>query len=195
MNRAAFLDRDGVINRKAPEGQYVIRWEDLQFLPGVPEAIGLLTGAGYYVFVVSNQRCVANGLLTVAELESIHRRMCEELAAAGATITKVYYCPHEKQPPCTCRKPAPGMLFAAAQTYKLDLTSSWMIGDSEIDVEAGRNAGCRTVQILSGDEAQNGTADVSASSLLDAVHQLLGDRTMTNGQTSPQTRKPLRELW
>jgi D-glycero-D-manno-heptose 1,7-bisphosphate phosphatase len=87
------------------------------------------------------------------------------------------------------------MLFAAAQTYKLDLTSSWMIGDSEIDVEAGRNAGCRTVQILSGDEAQNGTADVSASSLLDAVHQLLGDRTMTNGQTSPQTRKPLRELW
>jgi D-glycero-D-manno-heptose 1,7-bisphosphate phosphatase len=173
MNRAAFLDRDGVINRKPPEGQYVTRWEDLQILPGVPEAVGLLTGAGYCVFVVSNQRCVANGLLTVAELESIHRRMCHELAAAGATITQVYYCPHEKQPPCTCRKPAPGMLFAAAQTYELDLTSSWMIGDSEIDVEAGRNAGCRTVQILSGEEAQNKRADVSAPSLLDAVHQLL----------------------
>ena len=64
MNRAAFLDRDGVINRKPPEGQYVTRWEDLQILPGVPEAVGLLTGAGYCVFVVSNQRCVANGLLT-----------------------------------------------------------------------------------------------------------------------------------
>src|SRR5258708_5015085 len=170
MNKAAFLDRDGVINRKPPEGQYVIRWEDLQFLPGVPEAIGLLTGAGYHVFVVSNQRCVANGLLTVAELESIHRRMCQELAVAGATITQVYYCPHEKQPPCGCRKPAPGMLLTAAETHKLDLTSSWMIGDSEIDVEAGRNAGCRTVQILNGDEAQKRRADVSAPSCLDAVH-------------------------
>ncbi len=173
MNKAAFLDRDGVINRKAPEGQYVTCWEDLQFLPGVPEAIGLLTGAGYCVFVVSNQRCVANGLLTVAELESIHRRMCQELAAVGATITQVYYCPHEKQPPCRCRKPAPGMLLTAAQTHKLDLTSSWMIGDSEIDVEAGRNAGCRTVRILNGDDAKNGGADVSARSLLDAVHQML----------------------
>src|SRR5258708_26076260 len=140
MNKAAFLDRDGVINRKAPEGQYVTCWEDLQFLPGVPEAIGLLTGAGYCVFVVSNQRCVANGLLTVAELESIHRRMCQELAAAGPTITPVYSCPHQKQPPCTCRKPNPGMLFAAAPTYILALTSWWVIGSTSIDVSAGANA-------------------------------------------------------
>jgi len=173
MKKAAFLDRDGVINRKPPEGQYVTRWEDLRFLPGVPEAIILLTGAGYSVFVVSNQRGVAKGLPTQDELVAIHRRMCQELAAVGATITQVYYCPHEKQPPCRCRKPAPGMLLTAAQTHKLDLTSSWMIGDSEIDVEAGRNAGCRTVRILNGDDAKNGGADVSARSLLDAVHQML----------------------
>jgi D-glycero-D-manno-heptose 1,7-bisphosphate phosphatase len=173
MKRAAFLDRDGVINRRPPEGQYVTRWEEMQFLPGVPEAIALLTGAHYCVFVASNQRCVAKGLLTDGELETIHQRMCQELADAGAVITKVYYCPHEKQPPCSCRKPAPGMLLTAARTHELDLTSSWMIGDSDIDVQAGRNAGCRTIRILKGDEVKNGGADVLARSLLDAVHQLL----------------------
>jgi D-glycero-D-manno-heptose 1,7-bisphosphate phosphatase len=173
MKRAAFLDRDGVINKKPSEGQYVTRWEEMQFLPGVPEAIALLTGAGYGVFVVSNQRCVAKGLLTPRELESIHQRMCQDLADAGAIITKVYYCPHEKQPPCSCRKPAPGMLLTAARTHDLDLTSSWMIGDSDIDVEAGKIAGCKTVRIAKLDEVGNGGADLSAQSLLDAVHQLL----------------------
>jgi histidinol-phosphate phosphatase family protein len=174
MKRAAFLDRDGVINRKPPEGQYVTRWEEIQFLPGVPEAIGLLIGAGFCVLAVSNQRCVAKGLLTVTELELIHQRMCQELAAAGALITRVYYCPHDAQPPCNCRKPAPGMLLTAARAHEIELTASWMIGDSEIDVEAGRNAGCRTVRILKDGEAKNGAADVFARSLLDAVHKVLG---------------------
>src|SRR5258708_15767421 len=123
MKRAAFLDRDGVINRKPPEGQYVTRWEEMEFLPGVPEAISLLTHAGFYVLTVSNQRCVAKGLLTASQLESIHNRMCQELAAAGAVITKVYYSPHEKQPPCGCREPAPGMLLNAARTHEINLTS------------------------------------------------------------------------
>jgi histidinol-phosphate phosphatase family protein len=173
MKKAVFLDRDGVINRKPSEGQYVTRWEEMQILPGVGEAIALLIGAGYCVIVVSNQRCVAKGLLTVRELDSIHQRMCQELAAAGAVVTDVYYCPHETQPPCTCRKPAPGMLLAAAQAHQIDLTSSWMIGDSDSDMEAGRNAGCRTVRILNGDPVVSGVADVIAQSLLNAVHQML----------------------
>ena len=173
MKKAVFLDRDGVINRKPPEGQYVTRWEELQFLPGVPEAIILLTGAGYSVFVVSNQRGVAKGLPTQDELVAIHRRMCQELADAGAVITKVYYCPHEKQPPCSCRKPAPGMLLTAAQSYDLDLGSSWMVGDSDIDVAAGRNAGCKTVRIFQKDAVGNSGADLSALSLLAAVRQIL----------------------
>jgi len=173
MNRAVFLDRDGVINRKPPEGQYVTRWEEMQFLPEVPEAIALLARAGYCVFVVSNQRCVAKGLLTQGELESIHQRMCQELADAGAVITKAYYCPHEKQPPCSCRKPAPGMLLTAAQTHELDLASSWMIGDSDIDVEAGRSAGCKTVRIVKGYKVGNGGADLFAQSLLSAAREIL----------------------
>src|SRR5712692_12048263 len=136
MKKAAFLDRDGVINRKAPEGGYITRWEDLEILPGVPEGIILLTQAGYSVLAVSNQRCVAKGLLSLSELESIHERLCQELETKGASITRIYYCPHDNLTPCGCRKPAPGMLLAAARDHGIDLQNSWMIGDSKVDIEA-----------------------------------------------------------
>ena len=172
-SRAVFLDRDGVINRKHPEDGYVTCWEDLRFLPGVAESIALLNHANFRVIVVSNQRCVARGLVTPQTLDSIHQRMCDWLAAAGARIDAIYYCPHETQPPCSCRKPAPGMLLTAAREHQVDLAASWMIGDSEIDIEAGRNAGCRTVRLLGGPETFTVSADVVASSLLEAVHQIL----------------------
>ncbi len=172
MSRAAFLDRDGTLNRKPPDDQYVTHWEQIQFLPGVATAIGLLNRAGFLVIVVSNQRCIAKGLIQENELEAIHRRMCCEMALQGATINDVYYCPHDKQPPCFCRKPAPGMLLDAARTHKIDLSASWMIGDSEVDVQAGRNAGCRTARVLT-----NGTTahrpDITGRSLLELVEKLL----------------------
>ncbi|HTA24103.1 MAG TPA: HAD family hydrolase [Terriglobales bacterium] len=174
MNKAAFLDRDGVINQKAPtEEEYITRWEEMQILPGVVEAITLLNRAGFHVVVVSNQRCVAKGLLTVCELDSLHQRLRNELGALGAKIDEIYYCPHEEQPPCSCRKPEPGMLFTAASEHQIDLNSSWMIGDSEKDVKAGRRAGCRTARILRPRVTADGNADVIAPSLLDAVHQIL----------------------
>src|SRR5437764_1430871 len=109
--KAAFLDRDGVINQKAPEGAYITRWEDVKFLPGVDEAIAQLNRAKWLVIIISNQRCVARGLISISELEALHRRMSDWLVARGATIDAIYYCPHEKtDPPCDCRKPAPGML-------------------------------------------------------------------------------------
>lgn len=173
MKKAAFLDRDGVINRKAPEGEYITRWEEMEILPGVPEAIILLTQAGYPVVMVTNQRCVAKGLLTLRQLETIHERLCKELAAKGALISKVYYCPHDDQPPCGCRKPAPGMLLAAARDYGIDLLSSWMIGDSDVDIQAGRSVHCRTVQIVDTDVSASAGADLYARNLLDAAQQLL----------------------
>jgi histidinol-phosphate phosphatase family protein len=173
MTRAVFLDRDGVINRRPPEGQYITRWEDMEFLPGVAEAISLLNSAGFRVIVVSNQRCVAKGLITPHELDAMHQRMSDELAAAGAIIEEIYYCPHEEQPPCGCRKPAPGMLLKAASEHHIDLTGSWMIGDSDKDVRAGRNAGCRTARLLEHADARSGDADVFASSLLQATRQIL----------------------
>jgi D-glycero-D-manno-heptose 1,7-bisphosphate phosphatase len=176
MHKAAFLDRDGVINRKPPEGRYVTSWEEMHFLPGVAPAIAQLNQAEFRVIVVSNQRCVAKGLITAADLDSMHKRMCEALATAGAIIDAVYYCPHEEQPCCGCRKPAPGMLLDAASRHEIDLTASWMIGDSEVDVRAGRNAGCKTAQIFIRGGAADGNADVVAPSLLEAVHQILKSR-------------------
>jgi len=173
MNKAAFLDRDGVINRKAHKGEYITRWEDLRFLPGVAEAIALLKQSGYLVVVITNQRCVAKGQITIPELEALHQRMREHLAKSGAVIDAVYYCPHEKEPVCRCRKPAPGMLLDAARDHKIDLTASWMIGDSKIDVEAGRNAGCKTAWLDAGNETAEVSADLTAPSLLDAVQQIL----------------------
>jgi D-glycero-D-manno-heptose 1,7-bisphosphate phosphatase len=174
MNKAAFLDRDGVINQR-PAGRYITRWEEIRFLPGVIDAIALLKRAGFRVIVVSNQRCVAKGLVTTATLEAMHWRMCESLASAGAKIDAVYYCPHEEYPPCGCRKPQPGMLFEAARANSIDLTESWMIGDSESDVEAGRRAGCKTVRLIAPGEAEAapGQADLVASSLLEAIRRIV----------------------
>ena len=177
MKKAAFLDRDGVLNRKAPEGQYVTRWEEVEFLPGVREAIRLLNQAEYFVVIVTNQRCVAKGLITSFDLETLHARMRVGFATAGARIDEIYYCPHDFDPPCRCRKPQPGMLLAAARTHEIDLAESWMIGDSAHDIEAGKNAGCRTARLIDTGELSAGGADVVASSLPDAVHKILEVRT------------------
>ena len=173
MKKAAFLDRDGVLNRKAPEGEYVTRWEEMEFLPGAREAVRLLNQAGYLVVVVSNQRCVAKGLITSSELDSMHARMRHEFEAVGARLDAIYYCPHDFQPACSCRKPQPGMLREAARTHELDLSASWMIGDSDHDVVAGKSAGCGTVRLVEDGKSPVGGADMVASSLLDAVHKVL----------------------
>jgi D-glycero-D-manno-heptose 1,7-bisphosphate phosphatase len=175
MKRGAFLDRDGVINRKADGDNYITRWEDFHFLPEVADGIKLLNRAGWSVIVISNQRCVAKGLLSIEMLEAMHRRMSEELGAAGAKVDGIYYCPHEKDASCNCRKPEPGMLLAAAKEHQIDLRSSWMIGDSETDVEAGRRAGCRTAQLVANPDSAGGNADLYASSLVEASRRILKD--------------------
>jgi len=177
VSQAAFPDRDGVINRKAKPGEYVTRWEEMHILPGVAASITLLNQAGFRVMVASNQRCVAKGLITTADLDAMHRRMCDHLASSGAMIDSIYYCPHD--PPCDCRKPALGMLLAAARQHQLDLSESWMIGDSEIDVAAGRNAGCRTARVITEGERAVGSADVVAQSLPDAIRQILQLETVS----------------
>jgi D-glycero-D-manno-heptose 1,7-bisphosphate phosphatase len=175
MKRAVFLDRDGVINRKASEDEYITRWEDFHFLPEVADGIALLNRAGWSVIVISNQRCVAKGLLSIETLEAMHRRMSEELGAAGAKVDGIYFCPHEKDAACNCRKPAPGMLLAAARVHQIDLRASWMIGDSESDVEAGRRAGCRTAQLVTNPESASGDADLYARCLVEASRKIVKD--------------------
>ena len=103
-----FLDRDGVINKKMPEGRYVTRWEEFELLPGVVEAIDRLNRARIRVLVVSNQRGIAKELYSAEDLRAIHEKFQAELAACGAHIDGFYFCPHDKNA-CDCRKPLPGM--------------------------------------------------------------------------------------
>ena len=173
---AVFLDRDGVINRKAEEGKYITSWDQVEILPGVPQAIALLNQAGYRVVIATNQRCVAKGFITIDELQQLHARLLERLARDGANIDGIYCCPHDNVPPCGCRKPAPGLLLNAAVDLRLSLPSSWMIGDSESDIEAGRNAGCRTVHVCGDGRMSTVPADLVAKTLLDAAQQILGSR-------------------
>jgi D-glycero-D-manno-heptose 1,7-bisphosphate phosphatase len=190
MNKAVFLDRDGVINQRPPQGDYVTRWEDMHVLPSTAEAVAMLNRTGFLVIVVSNQRCVAKGLISSGELESMHERMCRLLASQGATIDEVYYCPHEKQSGCACRKPAPGMLLTAANAHEIDLISSWMIGDSDIDIAAGRNAGCRTARLLTDDEPPKESAEITAESLREAVGQILALERVSHEKAPAETKNP-----
>ena len=173
MKKAAFLDRDGVINKKAPGNGYITRSQDFQLLPGAVESIKLLNQAGFLVIVVTNQRGIATGLLSGEALAQIHAKMSTELAADGAHLDAIYFCPHEIEPPCTCRKPAPGMLLTAATEFHIDLHNCWMIGDSESDREAGRRAGCRTITIAPQPLPATNNSDLFADSLLGAVKIIL----------------------
>ncbi len=163
--RAVFLDRDGVLVRDV---HLLTLPEQLELLPGVPRALQLLHDAGLALVVVSNQTVVARGLVTEAQVERVHRAMQQEISAAGGTLLDaVFYCPHHPhadvaayRQDCDCRKPATGMLLEAASAHQLDLAASWMVGDRPSDIIAGRSAGCRTVQVMSG---KHGAAPIISS--------------------------------
>jgi D-glycero-D-manno-heptose 1,7-bisphosphate phosphatase len=145
--RAVFLDRDGVINKKAPEGDYVKSWHEFEFLPGVAEAIRILNNKDYKVIVITNQRGVALGRMSEGAVEAIHMRMTAELQQRGVIVDRVYCCPHEKDS-CSCRKPAPGMLLEAKKDFpELSFEDSFVIGDSINDMEAGKALSCKCILI------------------------------------------------
>jgi len=152
LNRAVFLDRDGTINE---ESEYLYKVEECRFLPGVKDAVKLLNAAGYLVVVVTNQSGVARGYYSETDLEKLHQFMAKEFADSGARIDGWYYCPHHpgfpaESAPCDCRKPLPGMLLAAADELGIELSSSWMVGDKNADMEAGLAAGCRSILVRTG---------------------------------------------
>ena len=148
MRRAVFLDRDGVINKNRED--YVKSWDEVEFLPGVFSALKDLAGTDYLVFVLTNQSAVGRGLLPITTLESIHERMKTTIKSQAGRIDGFYYCPHRPDENCTCRKPAPGLLLAAAAEHGLNLEESYFVGDARSDMEAAVNAGCQPVFVLSG---------------------------------------------
>ena len=142
---AVFFDRDGIVNRSPGPG-YVERWEDFHLLPEFVEALRLVTARGYEAIIVTNQRGVGRGIMSIEALQRIHDGLSEALRRRGLDLRDIYVCTavDDADPR---RKPNPGMLLEAARDHHLDLRRSWMIGDSEKDIEAGVRAGCRTVRV------------------------------------------------
>lgn len=173
--RTVFLDRDGILNEKMPEHHYVTRWDEFRVLPGVPEALRRLNEAGLRVVVVSNQRGIAKGLFTAADLEAMHAQFQRLLEGEGARIDAFFICPHEMGE-CDCRKPLPGLFEQAVALFpEITAATSVMIGDSPSDVEFGRRLGMKTILVDARDRAAEVAelADLRFASLPEAVEALL----------------------
>jgi D-glycero-D-manno-heptose 1,7-bisphosphate phosphatase len=161
-----FLDRDGTLNARPRPHEYVTTVTGFTWLPGAVEGVARLARAGYVLTVVSNQRGVARGLVTRATLHAIEERIQTDLMAHGCAIQCFRYCFHDGAERCRCRKPAPGMILDLAREFDLELSTSWVIGDTESDIQAGIAAGCRTA--LLGDPRGLVEPDLVAGSLAEA---------------------------
>ncbi len=166
-NKAVFLDRDGTIIR---EGEYLADPAGVEILKGAASGIKALRQAGFIVIVATNQSGVARGFFTEQDMQRVNERMQELLAAEGAELDGIYYCPHypegkvrEYVQVCYCRKPGPDMLFTAAQERNIDLFKSWVIGDKATDIEFGFKQGLRTILVLTGYGRETQTKGFSSS--------------------------------
>jgi len=140
VRRAVFIDRDGVICRNRDD--HVKSWQEFVFLAGVLDALASLANSDLSIVVITNQAIVNRRIVSANVVEDIHRRMVTAIELAGGRVDRVVYCPHRPDEGCSCRKPQPGMLLAAAQQMGLDLGPSYLIGDAVTDIQAGHAAGC-----------------------------------------------------
>lgn len=173
--KCVFLDRDGVINKKASEGDYIKNWGEFKFLPVVKKAIQRLNKAGFLVIIITNQQGIAKGLMTEEDLKDVHTKMVEELKRSGAKIDGIYYCPHDEKDNCNCRKPKIGMFLEAFKDFKdvgikINLNESYIIGDSEKDIIAGKTIGLKTIKL--GKYLKE--ADMVKDNLLEASKEIIG---------------------
>jgi histidinol-phosphate phosphatase family protein len=178
---AVFLDRDGVIN--VDRRDYVKSWSEFKFLPQVFEALRLLKKNNLRVVVVTNQSAAHRGLMSISTLRKIHEKMLRAIETKGGSIEAIYYCPHTPAENCQCRKPKPGMVLKAKKDLKIDLSRSYLVGDSDKDVALGRSIGVKCVYISKKTLAKLSSRDwqrthqrpIVAKSLREAVDHILYD--------------------
>ncbi len=163
--KAIFIDRDGVINKKAPKAEYITAWEQFEFLPGVLQALKILKDHGYTVIIVSNQAGINRHYMTHEDLANIHARMCAEIEKNGGEINAIYYCPHDWDENCLCRKPNPGMFFSAVHEHHINLREMCFIGDDPRDRIAGDSVRLKTYLV--------GAEDADFPDLLEAVKYIV----------------------
>jgi len=179
MRRAVFLDRDGVLNRNVwnpatDQHESPLTPEQFELLPDVLPALKLLCDTGYLLFIVSNQPNYAKGKASMDTLNAIHCRLEAALAEVQISFSAFYYCFHHPEftGECICRKPSPYFLFEARDSFGIDLTASWMVGDRATDIQCGRAAGTRTIQI-SDPSVPKTKADYAITGLFSAAQIIL----------------------
>lgn len=171
MNKAVFLDRDGVITI---DKVYAHKIEDFQLMPYAVEGLQILQNTGYGLMIVTNQSGIGRGFYTERDYFSFRNHLYKELKKNGVKIYAEYFCPHHPDENCNCRKPKTGMFERAVEDFNLDLKECWMIGDSERDIQAGKNAGCKTIHILTGKQKESVRyADFVAKDLIEAADYIL----------------------
>ena len=147
MKKIVFADRDGVINRKAAEHEYVTSADEFEFNDGIFELLREFKAAGYELIVITNQRGIARGKMTETDLQAIHQKMLNGLKDEGIDVLDIFYCPHEADS-CDCRKPQPGLLNQATAKYLIDLADSVLLSDSASDTAMGKAFGIgRTILV------------------------------------------------
>ena len=171
MNRAVFIDRDGTIIENL---RYVYRLEDYRPIPNAIKGLKLLKH--YKLFIVTNQSGIGRGIYTLKDMHKFNKFLLGDLKKQNINIKKIYYCPHSPEENCWCRKPKTKMLEDAQREFKIDLTKSFVVGDMKADIELGKNAGCRTILVLTGNETNikdEVNPDYTAKDLLDAAKWIL----------------------
>lgn len=179
--KAIFLDRDGTINKYVG---FLRNIDDFELIPGAADAVKKINKSGYLAIIVTNQPVIARGEVSIEELEEIHKKLETLLGETGAYIDDIFYCPHhpdrgfegerpEYKMECECRKPKPGLILKAAEKYNISLEDSWMIGDSESDIQAGLNAGCKTAFINDDHCKEIDNVTVYGKNLLEIVEGII----------------------
>lgn len=182
--KAIFLDRDGTINKYAG---FLRKEEEFELIDGVAEAVKKINQSGFLAIVVTNQPVIARGEVTFEGLEKIHNKMEMLLGKEGAYLDGIYFCPHhphsgyegevkELKIDCDCRKPKPGMLLKAAEDFNIDLSQSYMIGDGENDIKAGKAAGCKTVLVIgegTDPKEESFNQDITCDSLFEFIENII----------------------
>ena len=153
MNKAIFLDRDGIINLERKD--YVKTIKEFILIDEIFDIIKLINSKGYLVIIITNQSAINRKIITESNLREIHNHFLKLAKNKNAKVDGIYFCPHTPNENCKCRKPKPELIKQAALDFQVDLSQSWMIGDNQTDFDAGINAGCKAIKISNAFELEN----------------------------------------
>lgn len=197
VKRILLIDRDGTINRRPPPGEYVTRWEDFCWVPDTVEGMRRLAAAGFTFIVLSNQAGIGRGVLKAEVVHGINKRMIEELRNVGVEVLDVYICPHHWNDGCACRKPAPGLFFAASRDHLIRLDRTVYIGDDPRDAEAASNAECDSILIgetVRMEPGKGAPPIITAPTLVELVPPIVSHFEQWERAVAPQSRNPAAAL-